>query len=705
LLVKSIVNNHNIAAEAVLQLTHENLMNTRISCIAVVLFLIVVPSSLVAQGTAFTYQGQLQNNGAPASGTYNLQFTLYTNGSGGTSVAGPVTDGAVVITNGLFTVTMDFGKSPWNGATNWLQIDVETNGGGSFTPLSPRPQLTPTPYAIFAELTGASTNFSGSLAGDVTGTQSATVVSAVGGQSAVNVASGVIAANAATNSDIPNTVVKRDASGTFVTESIALDNEELRANGSGAYNLRDFLLRADNSKGNLYVGDNPPRATLAAGTGNTGVGSGAAFNDTTGSGNTAVGSGALDSTMGANGNTAIGTSALQANVIGHANTANGYQALYSDTTDYNTADGYQALYSDTSGYANVANGFQALYSNQGGVYNTVNGAGAMQYNTNGNDNVADGYEALFFNTSGNWNTASGFGALYNNTTASGNVANGFEACFSNTGGTNNVAIGYEALYSNVNGADNTASGYQALYSNIGYFNTADGEEALKANTTGADNTATGHHALESNTTGGNNTAVGYSALLGNTTGNNNIGIGYGAGSSITTGSGNIEIGSSGSADTNVIRIGGSQTQTFIAGISGVTISPSGAAVFINSQGQLGTVNSSRRYKEGIVDMGSQSDVLLSLRPVSFRYKHDLDPAGTPQYGLIAEEVEKVAPELVLRDTRGQIYSVRYEQINAMLLNEFLKEHQTVESQKAEIDDLKGRLEALEQTVKSIAQKN
>ena len=192
-------------------------------------------------------------------------------------------------------------------------------------------------------------------------------------------------------------------------------------------------------------------------------------------------------------------------------------------------------------------------------------------------------------------------------------------------------------------------------------------------------------------------------------------MGSGAGYNITSGIDNIDIFDEGnSGDNGVIRIGtpAVQTKTFIAGISGVTISPSGGAVYVNANGQLGTVNSSRRFKEAIQDMAGQSDILLSLRPVSFHYKPDLDPERTLQYGLIAEEVEQVAPQLVLRDAKGEVLSVRYEQINAMLLNEFLKEHRTVEEQNAEIetlkeksakvDSLEKRLAELEQMVQSLA---
>jgi hypothetical protein len=182
----------------------------------------------------------------------------------------------------------------------------------------------------------------------------------------------------------------------------------------------------------------------------------------------------------------------------------------------------------------------------------------------------------------------------------------------------------------------------------------------------------------------------------NSTGNDNIAIGYNAGQQIS-GNNEILIGNTAgnSGESGTIRIGAGQTNTFISGISGVTVS-GGIPVYINGSGQLGTAPSSGRFKQNIRSMGDESDVLLSLRPVSFQYKSELDPKGIPQFGLIAEEVDKVAPELIAHDAGGQIYSVRYEQVNAMLLNEFLKQHKTVEDQRAQIQDLQSRLEKLEQ---------
>jgi Chaperone of endosialidase len=262
-----------------------------------------------------------------------------------------------------------------------------------------------------------------------------------------------------------------------------------------------------------------------------------------------------------------------------------------------------------------------------------------------------------------------------------NTGVGVQAAHATTGGDFNTAIGASAASSNTDGTQNTAIGGFALASNTdGSYNTATGVNALKANTgMSSYNTATGVSALSQNTTGLHNTAMGAFALS-NSNGTSNIGIGNNAGQNITTGADNIDIGNDGlSTDSNVIRIGTADDQlaTFIAGINGVTLSPSGTAVFINSNGQLGTINSSRRFKTDIKPMGDASSVLLELKPVTFRYKPEIDAKGIPQFGLIAEEVAEVCPDLIIRDQKGQIQTVRYEQVNAMLLNEFLKQHRHI----------------------------
>ena len=458
--------------------------------------------------------------------------------------------------------------------------------------------------------------------------------------------------------------------------------------------------------------------------------------------NTALGVGALANNTTGGTNTAVGASALQNNTAGGANTATGYGALSANTTGSdNTASGNLALSANTTGTGNTAIGNFALLSNTTGSENTANGTVALQYNTTGAQNTATGYGALASNTTGSDNAASGFIALQNNTTGALNTASGAFALQSNTTGVQNTASGANALSANTTGALNTASGANALANNTtGRHNTASGSNALSANTTGGENTASGTEALNSNTTGGANTAMGQGALFYNTTGGGNTASGAGALSANTTGgantasgaaalsgnttgsnniaigplaaflvsggnSKNIHIGSQGAAsDSGTIRIGepASQTSLFVAGVRGVTTSANDAIpVVIDSNGQLGTVSSSRRFKEDIHDMDTASSGLMRLRPVTFRYQKPFADGSKPiQYGLVAEEVAEVYPDLVARSADGQIETVKYQVLDSMLLNELQKEHQQVQQQAETIQRLENRLAALEEALRS-----
>src|SRR5437660_2666306 len=313
------------------------------------------------------------------------------------------------------------------------------------------------------------------------------------------------------------------------------------------------------------------------------------------------------------------------------------------------------------------------------------------------DNTAEGTDALFSLTGGTENTALGADALYYNAGGTGNTAVGHSTLLSNTSGDDNTAIGVLALLSNTLGSHNTAAGDFALYSNTsGDDNTADGHFALFQNITGPRNTATGHGALFFNTTGAANTASGFNALLHNTTGSGNIALGALAGTNLRTGNRNIDIGNAGvTNESNTIRIGNvaNQNATFIAGISGAAVA-GGVGVIIDSSGHLGTVVSSERFKDEIKPMDKASEAILALNPVTFRYKHELDPDGIPQFGLVAEQVAKVDPDLVARDDHGKPYTVRYDADNALLLNEFLKEHRKNEEQQAMIERQQKQIDAL-----------
>jgi hypothetical protein len=391
-------------------------------------------------------------------------------------------------------------------------------------------------------------------------------------------------------------------------------------------------------------------------------------------GNTAEGAGALFSLTTGEQNTAVGFNALRNNsgAFSDANTAIGYQALFANTGLGNTACGRQALFTNTTGRSNTAIGISALQMNTIGDGNTATGDSALFNNRTGNENTATGAFALNSSfdltgqSTGQDNTATGAFALFSNITGSGNTANGILALSANTSGFNNTAIGVRALQSAT-----TANG-----------NTATGAGALLNDNTGANNTANGQNALFRNTIGANNTANGFSALFNNTMGARNIALSFNAGVNLTTGSSNIDIGNPGvAAESATIRIGGqgTQTRTFVAGISGSAIA--GTSVVVNPAGRLGTVASSQRFKDDVKPMNKASEAILALKPVTFSYKKEIYPTGTTQFGLVAEEVEKVNRDLVVRDKEGKPYSVRYDQVNAMLLNEFLKEHSTVQELK------------------------
>jgi len=310
-------------------------------------------------------------------------------------------------------------------------------------------------------------------------------------------------------------------------------------------------------------------------------------------------------------------------VMAQANTAFGENTLLVNEANDNSAFGYGALQHNVGGFRNTGLGQGALYSNVWGYQNT-----------------AIGSLALVLNTSGSENTATGLGALYRNTEGFGNTA-----------------TGSHALEFNQTGNDNTAAGFQALYSNNGYSNTANGSGSLFSMNNGWGNTASGYQALYSNVSGHNNVAVGHLA------GTN------------LRGSNNIDIGNQGvSSDNNTIRIGDAQNRAFIAGISGRTAS-GGVQVYINSSGQLGTLTSSQRFKQDIKSLDAVSGKVLQLRPVSFRYNEAAENGDRPlQYGLIAEEVAKVYPELVQYDQEGKPFTVYYHLLTPLLLAELQKGH-------------------------------
>ncbi|HVN37032.1 MAG TPA: tail fiber domain-containing protein, partial [Myxococcota bacterium] len=461
---------------------------------------------------------------------------------------------------------------------------------------------------------------------------------------------------------------------------------------------------------------------------------GALFVHTTGMNNLFVGPGAGNTSSPNFENSAFGFYALSANTYGAGNSAFGFGALrYNTGGAYNTAVGRNALRSNTTGQLNVAVGMDALGENGGGSWNSAVGVGALRGN-NGSFNVAVGHNALRSNT-GFQNSAVGVDALLSNTAGTYNSAFGANAMFSNTIGDKNTALGYGALFGNVAGSNNSAVGFLALTDNtgnrssaFGFYalrsnstgqdNSAFGSSALFANTTGYSNSALGGYALSANKSGAENAALGRDALGNNKAGSRNIAVGFRAGFNQTTGSDNIYLANTGvAAENTTIRIGcpaglcptgaTPHNRAFIAGIRGVTTGAADAVtVVIDSAGQLGTVSSSREVKKDIHDMGDATARLLDLRPVTFRYKQEQTlPGGRevpPEYGLIAEEVAQVFPDLVVYDDAGKPFTVKYHEMAPMLLNEMKKQQRTIDAQRqenqtqqAEIASLTSRLARLE----------
>ena len=494
---------------------------------------------------------------------------------------------------------------------------------------------------------------------------------------------------------------------------------------------------------NLFLGGGAGNAITSGGN-NTALGQSALASTTTGSFNTATGFQALAAITTGQGNTAAGYTALAANVTGLGNTAVGNAALSANTGSTNTAVGSLALTANTTASDNTAAGYSALTANTTGASNTAMGRGALSTNTTGSTstalgalalaanttasgNTAAGYQALTANTTGFGNTAIGNAALAANTTANVNTALGSLALTANTTGTDNTAVGYSALSTNLTGFGNTAMGRFALNANTGDRNTAVGAlalsahttgpgntgagyQALTANTTGLGNTAIGNAALSANTTGSTNTALGSLALSANTTGGGNTAIGYSAGINLTVGDSNdLEIGNAGvSGDSGTIRVGtaGTQTSFFAAGVRGVTTANNDAvAVLIDSAGQLGTASSSRRFKEDIHDMGEASRALLQLRPVTFRYKQPFVDGSKPvQYGLIAEEVAEVYPDLVAHSADGQIETVKYQVLDVLLLNEVQRQQSEISAQRDQISVQQNQIRAQREQMRRLEER-
>jgi len=776
-----------------------------------------------AQGTAFTYQGGLSVNGAPANGNYDFGFSLYNDPQGGSQIGGTQTQIAVTVSNGLFTTTLDFSSAPWNGQSLWLQILVRTNGGSAFSTLAPRQSVTSSPYAIQslnAATAGsanslAATNLvgtilnselpanpvflgsvtAGSYSGNGNGLTNLNPANLVAGTAAINISGA--AATAATASNVTGNIADFQlstnvallgAGNSFVGANsfagvLMATNTNNLIYGNFTGNLAAGVITAGLLSGDGSALTNLAPVSLAAGTAAISI-SGNAATATTASNvtgtiadfqlstNVAFLNGA-NSFNGTNefagvtiatntnnlifgsftgnlaGNATTASSAgLAANAVTAANFVGSLSGDVTGTQDATTVAsvGGQSAASIAAG-ASAANA--ATSTNAPGTivmrdasgnfavgmitatFVSANGGGLTNLNP---ASLATGTAAI--NISGNAasaTTASSVTGTIADFQLSTNVSllnatNSFTGINSFAGVTtatnaNNLFSG--TFTGNLNGNATTASSATtattattAVSANnftgplLGQVaGTQGATTVLTVGGQSAANVASGASAANSATSANTPSTIvkrdgtgSFSA--GNIMGANISGAFSGNGSALTNlnpsqlnfgSAGNIDLGTaavSGDSDTTRIGAAGTQTNAFIAGIYGATAA-SGVPVYVTSSNQLGTLTSSARFKEDIRGMDSASDALLALHPVTFRYKPAIDPARIPQFGLVAEEVEKVNPDLVAHDPQGRPYTVRYEAVNAMLLNEFLKEHRKVETQAEKIDQLTQRLDRLE----------
>lgn len=615
-----------------------------------------------AQGTVFTYQGRLTDGGSPANGSYDLRFAIFDAALGGNQVGSPLTNNATTVANGEFTVSLDFGGI-FTGTNYWLDISVRSNGTADFGALSPRQALSPVPYALFAN---TASNLSGMLSnsalpanpsfpGIITGGFFSGNGAGLASLDAGNITAGTLDdARLSTNVALLNREGQRFTGTQIFNSALLLDSP----NGFDQSSAGNFMIDAPFNPGGRFT---------ILGNGNVGIGT-----------NNPVQKLQVVGDALFSGNNSFGTTPRQMLNLWGTQYGIGVQGLttYFRTDSADSRNGFSwfrgGVHNDNANNPGTG-GTELMRLTDGGL--TLNGP--LTLSSPARINLGSG-RLLYSDTNENFFAGQGAGV---NNTGKYNTGVGFLALTSNTNGAFNTALGDQALHNNNSGSDNTAVGYWALYG----YQATDGA--------GVNNTAVGLEALFSNDDGRENTALGAGALMDNINGNDNIAIGYNAGQQIT-GNNNIDIGNEGGfGESATIRIGTSQSKTFISGIMGATIA-GGVPVLVSSSGQLGTMTSSGRFKQNIRPMGDESAVLLGLRPVCFQYKPEIDPRAIPQFGLVAEEVDKVDPNLVLRDDQQRIYTVRYEAVNAMLLNEFLKEHDKVAQQEAELQAMKHETDLL-----------
>ena len=639
----------------------------------------------IAQTTGFIYQGSLNSGGVVANGNHDFEFRLFNALSGGTQLGLESLQNGVAVTNGIFAVSLDFG-SQFPGAVRFLEIRVRPSGGGVFTPLAPRQQVSSSPYSVQSlNATNATnaTSFTGNLSGDVSGVQGSTIVNAVGGQPAASVAGATQAVNTATSANTPNTLVRRDASGNVSASIISATQYNTGGSrilsGAGNNLFAGAGAGFDNTTGqqNSFFGFISGRYTTT-GSNNSFFGLGSGSQNTLGGGNAFFGGNAGETNTTGDNNTIIGTLANVGSVNLSYSTAIGAGAVVSTSntivlgraTDTVSIPGMQinlggSRVLSVAGTNNLFAGVSAGTNNTTGSDNSFVGASAGSSNTTGISNSFVGFHAGLSNTTGNFNSFVGWSAGQTNTTGNFNSFFGHSAGSNNTTGSNNSFVGVSA------GQLNTT----------GIFNSFVGVRAGGANTTGISNSFVGFHAGLSNTTGDNNTIIGDSADVGS--GNLSFATAIGA-SAVVSASNTVVLGRA----ADIVRVPGSfasvgqittngnlvvlGTSLFAGVVDLSTLGVAGAqAICRNGSGHISTCSSSLRYKTDVNMFFGGLDVVRRLRPITFNWKD----GGMHDLGLGAEDVEAIEPLLVTYNKSGQVEGVKYDRIGVVLVNA-VKEQQT-----------------------------
>jgi len=716
---------------------HKTMLHLRaLSCLAVLLLacLFGLPAAY-AQTAQFTYQGKLVDNGAPASGTYDLEFRLFDAPAGGVQQGSSITADDVVVSSGIFTVSLDFGAAVFPGASRWLEISVRPGAStGEFTLLTPRQPVTSTPYAV-RSLNAATAVLADGLSAACVGCVTSAQISSVNG-SAVNGAIPVAAVPAGSASYLQNTTTAQTAtnfniSGNGTAGGTLAGNI---VNAATQYNIGGSRVLSVAGTNNTFVGQATGSSNTTGGD-NAFFGTAAGFNNTTGSNNVFFGRFAGFNNISGNDNVFVGRSAGSNNSSGDSNSFFGRSAGASNTTGGgnsffgssaglanttaggNAFFGYQAGMTNTTGFSNSFFGSGAGSDDSIGFQNAFFGAAAGRHNTSGNNNSFFGFRAGDANTTADFNSFFGTFAGFVNTTGTENSFFGESAGEANTEGSQNSFFGRNAGVANTTGDSNTFIGVSTgLVNTTGTANTFVGRQAGLSNTAGVGNsffgTTAGHSSLGStnsffgsstgglNTTGSGNSFFGSGAGLFNTTGDHNTILGFSA----DVGSGNLSFATAIGADavvsaSNTIVLGrdNGQDEVVIPGVLFLgTLGGAGAThVCINAFTHLSTCSSSRRYKESVVDFKPGLQLLSRLRPVAFAWKTD----HARDLGLIAEEVAEVEPLLVTHNKTGAIEGVKYDQLAVVLINAVKEQQKQIETLQQRNAALSARLISVEKTLK------